>query len=291
MKDIKYFKGISFNDAKVSKQHAALVEYLTIGQSLYFLHELGFDVSPALLARYLIEEKINIYAWISSEIIAFPSQWDDAKSNSWLALAKSVVVKPCFIKARVYGLYFSSEITGSANSEGKNGEVVVDVRLAESVVFHTHSDVSALASWANDESFSGIERVALLKVSELIELTKNAAHLVNGIESTSIKEVSASSESKSAIDNNLVEENNRLKEEIQQLKRQKECPEFSTTNSTFVIAGALIEMLTEQKSPRRNQTRIKLELEEKGLKGLSKASLDNLFAAANKALKASKGAC
>lgn len=76
----------------------------------------------------------------------------------------------------------------------------------------------------------------------------------------------------------LREENKRLKEQLNN----------SPTNSTYAIAGALIEMITAQKTPRRNQTAIKLELEEKGLKGLSKASLDNLFAAANKALQASK---
>lgn len=89
-------------------------------------------------------------------------------------------------------------------------------------------------------------------------------------------------------DSLLTKELQQAKEEIARLNAQ--LLEMRATNSTFVIAGALIEMLTEQKTPRRNQTKIKLELEEKGLKGLSKSSLDNLFVDANKALKASKDA-
>lgn len=84
----------------------------------------------------------------------------------------------------------------------------------------------------------------------------------------------------------LAEELAQAKEEIIQLKaRLLNTP---TTNATHVAVGALIELLTEQKAPRRNQSRIKDELEEKGLKGLSRGSLNDIFSAANKALKASK---
>lgn len=62
------------------------------------------------------------------------------------------------------------------------------------------------------------------------------------------------------------------------------------TNATHVAVGALVELLTEQKTPRRTQSRIKDELEDKALKGLSRGSLNDIFAAANKALKASKDA-
>ena len=82
----------------------------------------------------------------------------------------------------------------------------------------------------------------------------------------------------------------RLEELKEENKRLREQLGSNPTNSAYVIAGALIELLTEKKTPRRNQTQIKLELEETGLKGLSKASLDKLFAAANTALKASKDA-
>lgn len=78
----------------------------------------------------------------------------------------------------------------------------------------------------------------------------------------------------------LISENQQLKEQLA----------LSPANSTFVTVGALIELLTEQKAPRRTQSRIKDELEDKGLKGLSRSSLNDIFSAANKALKASKDA-
>lgn len=61
-----------------------------------------------------------------------------------------------------------------------------------------------------------------------------------------------------------------------------------TPQSAYVIIGALLGLLTSQASPRRNQSSIKVELEETGLKGLSKGSLDAAFAKANKAIEQAK---
>lgn len=76
-----------------------------------------------------------------------------------------------------------------------------------------------------------------------------------------------------------------LQSENKILKKQLE---NTPTHSVYTIVGALIEILTEQKIPRRNQARIKDELEDKELKGLSRGNLNNVFAAANKALETSK---
>lgn len=76
-----------------------------------------------------------------------------------------------------------------------------------------------------------------------------------------------------------------LESENSELKKQVK---NSPTASTYTIAGALIELITDQRTPKRNQSTLKLELEEKKLKGVSEGSLNNLFASANKALKDSK---
>jgi len=81
-------------------------------------------------------------------------------------------------------------------------------------------------------------------------------------------------DSKQSVDQ-LLKENQQLREQL----------ELSPTNSLYVMAGALIEMLT---TPRRNQSRLKLELQDLGLKGFSEGSLNSHFSAANKAIKAAK---
>lgn len=80
----------------------------------------------------------------------------------------------------------------------------------------------------------------------------------------------------------LEEENKRLEKENQQLREQLA---HKPTNSLYVMAGALIEMLTTE---RRNQSGLKIDLQELGLKGFSEGSLNSNFAASNKALDEAK---
>lgn len=282
MEAISNFSGISIIDGVgATPEGAALMEYLTIPTSVNFLRGLGFKIPLPLLNRYLAEEKINLYVWLDStpQVTPLYSGDDpgDINARAWLDVTSHAIVKPCFIKAKNYELYFSSDRPGYACRKGKTGEIFAAIYEAESIVNHAITHESTLARWEPENHFA---KIALLKVSELLEFVKTTTHLISKIEGLRDQNLSNMQSCSDAKAVNLEEENKLLKKQLKS----------NPANSTLVIAGALIELLTEQKTPRRNQTRIKLELEDKGLKGLSKASLDNLFSAANKALKASKDA-
>lgn len=278
-------KLINFNDITISDNHvvtdshAALQEYLYFPRAATYLRSLGLEVSFGLLKRYLDERKINAYVWLSSTfpyITVFPaigSEFESQINNNELVLA----VQPGFIKADVYSFHFTENSESIVRKNGTGINISISIEVAKSIVSDSLAGVSVLSYWAPfDEPICS---VPFLKVSELNELAKNAVDAAREIESIRHSAIAPSRSELQERLKQLEAENTQLKDLL---------ANAPTTNATHVAVGALIELLTEQKAPRRNQSRIKDELEEKGLKGLSRGSLNDIFSAANKALKASK---
>ena len=281
MEVLNDFNGLTTSNTKdISPQHAATQEYLVFSTAINYLKSIGFDISFQLLKRYLDERKINAYAWLADgydRIDTFPvpsSEMDSLINSDDLMLT----VAPSFIKADIYRFYFIEKSGGAIKKDGIGINIFIDIRVAESIVSDSVMGVSYFAKWAPLEG--DIIRLPFLKVSELNELAKDAARTTREIENMRSGVIQSSP--------------NDLSERLKQLERENELLKQqlgnAPSNSTFIAVGALVELLTEQKTPRRTQSRIKDELEDKALKGLSRGSLNDIFAAANKALKASKDA-
>lgn len=285
MEVLNDFNGLTTSSTKdMPPRHAATQEYLVFSTAINYLKSLGFEISFTLLKRYLDEKKLNTYAWLASgynhgynSMDVYPALDSELDRHITSNDELTLMVEPCFIKASTYRFCFIEELKSPIEKNGIGIDIVVEIMVAESIVSAPDIGFSSLSKWV---PYEHIFKLPFLKVSELNDLAKNAMQTVQEIEDIRSSVITTSQ-------NDLSERLKQLEKENELLKQQLG---NAPSNSTFLAVGALVELLTEQKTPRRTQSRIKDELEDKALKGLSRGSLNDIFAAANKALKASKDA-
>lgn len=268
---------------KISIDEAVSKAYLDLTESIRYLNELGVFLDLKLFMRYLLDRKITPYAWFSSfyldiELVYISEYCSELKFrlNEDPNYIKSFVVDIGYVAIKECRYIFSENPKGEIKINNKPVDIKVDILLAESLVIDFLSDFRINSSWRPRDN--KLFKKIYFKVSDLSSF---AAFILGSAEHT--KRVFLES------DGNLL---NNLKESLKSLEAEnsilKEKLKFNKKNSDYVIGGALIELLTGQKYPRRNQSTLKSELVEQKLKGMSQGSLNDFFAAANKALKASK---
>lgn len=268
---------------KISIDEAASKAYLDLTESIGYLNGLGVFLDLKLFMRYLLDRKITPYAWFSNfyldiKLVYISEYCSELKYrlNEDPNYINAFVVDTGYVAIKECRYIFSENPKGEIKINNKPVDIKVGIFLAESLVIDFLSDFRINSSWRPRDK--KLFKKIYFKVSDLnsfAEIILGSAEYAKGVFLES--------------DDNLL---NNLKEILKSLEAEnsilKEKLKFNTKNSDYVIGGALIELLTEQKSPRRNQSTLKLELVEQKLKGMSQGSLNDFFAAANKALKASK---
>lgn len=273
----------ALENKKISIDEAASKTYLDLTESIGYLNGLGVFLDLKLFMRYLLDRKITPYAWFSSfyldiKLVYISEHCSELeyRLNKDPNYINKFVVDTGYVAIKECRYIFSENPKGEIKINNKPVDIKVDIFLAESLVIDFLSDFRINSSWRPRDN--KLFKKIYFKVSDLnffAEIILASAEYTKGVFLES--------------DDNLL---NNLKEILKSLEAEnsilKEKLKFNTKNSDYVIGGALIELLTEQKSPRRNQSTLKLELVEQKLKGMSQGSLNDFFAAANKALKASK---
>lgn len=268
---------------KISIDEAASKAYLDLTESIGYLNGLGVFLDLKLFMRYLLDRKITPYAWFSNFYLDIKLDYISEycselkyRLNENPNYINAFVVDKGYVAIKECRYIFSENPKGEIKINNKPVDIKVGIFLAESLVIDFLSDFRINSSWRPRDK--KLFKKIYFKVSDLnsfAEIILGSAEYAKGVFLKS--------------DDNLL---NNLKEILKSLEAEnsilKEKLKFNTKNSDYVIGGALIELLTEQKSPRRNQSTLKLELVEQKLKGMSQGSLNDFFAAANKALKASK---
>ena len=268
---------------KISIDEAASKAYLDLTESIGYLNGLGVFLDLKLFMRYLLDRKITPYAWFSNFYLDIKLDYISEycselkyRLNEEPNYINAFVVDKGYVAIKECRYIFSENPKGEIKINNKPVDIKVGIFLAESLVIDFLSDFRINSSWRPRDK--KLFKKIYFKVSDLnsfAEIILGSAEYAKGVFLKS--------------DDNLL---NNLKEILKSLEAEnsilKEKLKFNTKNSDYVIGGALIELLTEQKSPRRNQSTLKLELVEQKLKGMSQGSLNDFFAAANKALKASK---
>lgn len=275
----------ALENKKISIEEAASKSYLDLTESISYLNGLGACLDLKIFMRYLLGNKITPYTWFSSYHVGIKLESISEYSSDFKYYLNEdpdyinqFIVNKGYVEIHECKYIFSENPEGKFKVNDKFVDILVSIFLAESSVINILSGFKVKFSWRPQPQDKELLKKIYFKVSDLNSIAKfilDSAEHARGLLLRS--------------DDNLL---NDLKENIKSLESEnsflKEKLNFNTKNSDYVIGGALIELLTEQKSPRRNQSTLKLELVEQKLKGMSQGSLNDFFAAANKALKASK---
>lgn len=271
-------------DSKLVSANEALVKcYLDIPDSINYLNSLGVSFDFKSFMRYLLQEEITPHVWFSKAYSNIKiEKFCEFDNNDQYRLIKETkgfnlfVVNKGYVEISEYNYILSENAMGKIRFNNTPVDIDVDIFLGKSFLIDRLSGIEISSSWRPIKC--KLLKKVYLKVTDLNSIAESILESSEYTESLFIRpdDICLNNLKEKIID--LEIENNRLKDKLK----------CNTKNSDYVIGGALIELLTEQKSPRRNQSTLKLELVEQKLKGMSQGSLNDFFAAANKALKASK---
>lgn len=284
MEMLKDLNNISVKDDwNISAEQAVTTGYLDITTAVQHLDNIGIKVSPLLLQRYVDEGAIIAYGWLPASKnnlcvghVTLMKEFDKLSRTTGLNTNRLLIAEKGFSEIKDCSFYFNEDPKGTAIKDGRIGCVVASIWSAKSLVRNGFSDEKEVVVWSPlDWEFLSL---LFFKVSDLNELATRTA--------SSMREIEDAKQSiRKSCSSDLHEKIHQLEEENKLLKAQAG---DEPAGSVYVALGAVLQLLTEQKIPSRNQSGIKIELEAMDLSGLSKGSLNNNFRDANKAFNAAK---